>query len=81
MGLRRGVTALRIQASVLRAHCLRLVLLAKRRPSLIDPEMLREVMFVVLVLLKTRQIIAHFRDALWVLENPATSRIWMREAA
>ena len=30
---------------------------------------------------KTRQVIAHFRDALWVVENPATSRIWMREAA
>ena len=33
------------------------------------------------LLVKTRQIFAHFRDALWVVENPATSRIWMREAA
>jgi len=33
------------------------------------------------LVVKTRQIIAHFRDALWVVENPATSLIWMREAA
>ncbi len=33
------------------------------------------------LVVKTRQILAHFRDALWVVENPATSRIWMREAA
>ncbi len=33
------------------------------------------------LVVKTRQIIAHFHDALWVVENPATSLLWMREAA
>ncbi len=33
------------------------------------------------LVVKTRQIIAHFRDALWVVENPATSLVWMREVA
>ncbi len=46
---RRGGQAFRIQASVLSAHRLGLVLLTKRRPDLIDPEMLREVMFVVMI--------------------------------
>ncbi len=33
------------------------------------------------LVVKTRQIIAHFHDALWVVENPATSLMWMREAS
>ncbi len=33
------------------------------------------------LVVKTRQIIAHFHDALWVVENPATSLLWTREAA
>jgi len=33
------------------------------------------------LVVKTRQILAYFTDALWIVENPATSRLWMREAA
>ncbi len=33
------------------------------------------------LVVKTRQIIAYFTDALWILENPATSLMWTREAA
>ncbi len=33
------------------------------------------------LVVKTRQILAHFSDALWVVENPATSLMWMREAS
>ncbi len=33
------------------------------------------------LVVKTRQIIAYFTDALWIVENPATSLMWTREAA
>ena len=33
------------------------------------------------LVVKTRQIIAYFTDALWIVENPATSLLWTREVA
>ena len=33
------------------------------------------------LLVKTRQIIAYFDNAKWVIENPAFSRIWKRDVA
>ncbi len=33
------------------------------------------------LVVRTRQLLVYFSDALWVVENPATSLMWMREAS